>query len=299
MIARRSVQQHAVQRDTATTMGEITSSNSGHTTDEEANKGSDQSEANGRVEHLIGELKLRSAELEGANRELRRVSHYRSLFLARMSHELRTPLTSILGFSEILLDQEELTDTQRRFCKKIQDSGVQLQLSLNQLVDLSRVEAGQTEVFLHEFSLRDTFRETAAALARLAHTRQVGLAYALAPELTTVVSDHGKVRQILYIFLAWALSRSPAETQVSVYAEVSKEGLLRIVIDDKGEPVADLLRVFDPEETTGAQEPDMNVLGIIIGHRLLELMSGRVTLENCAEGGLRAVIELPVGPARG
>ena len=280
-------------------MGEIKGNNPGHTVDEEANNGSVKSEENGRVEHLIGELKLRSAELEGANRELRRISHYRSLFLARMSHELRTPLTSILGFSEILLDQEELTDTQRRFCKKIQDSGVQLQMSLNQLVDLSRVEAGQTEVFLHEFSIRDTFRETAAALARFAHTRQVGLAYALAPELTTVVSDQGKARQILYIFLAWALSRSPAETQVSVYAEVTKEELLRIVINDQGEPVDDLARVFDPEETIGAHEPDMNELGMIIGHRLLELMNGTVTLENLAEGGLRAVIELPVGPTRG
>ena len=69
-----------------------------------------------RVDLLIKELRKRTAELEEANRELRRVSHYRSLFLARMSHELRTPLTSILGFSEILLDQEELTDAQRRFC---------------------------------------------------------------------------------------------------------------------------------------------------------------------------------------
>jgi signal transduction histidine kinase len=83
-----------------------------------------------REERLIDELQKRTAELEEANRELRRVSHYRSLFLARMSHELRTPLTSILGFSEILLDQEELTDTQRRFCQKVQDSGFQLQASL-------------------------------------------------------------------------------------------------------------------------------------------------------------------------
>src|SRR5213075_3169216 len=84
---------------------------------------------NERVELLIDELRKRTAELEEANRELRRVSHYRSLFLARMSHELRTPLTSILGFSEILLDHEPLTETQRRYCQKVQDSGFQLQAS--------------------------------------------------------------------------------------------------------------------------------------------------------------------------
>ena len=107
---------------------------------------------NKSVEDLITELRQRTAELEEANRELRRLSHYRSLFLARMSHELRTPLTSILGFSEILLDQEELSEAQRRFCQKIQNSGFQLQASLNQLVDLSRLEAGQTELFLQAVS---------------------------------------------------------------------------------------------------------------------------------------------------
>src|SRR3982750_1900816 len=113
-----------------------------------------------RVELLIDELRKRTAELEEANRELRRVSHYRSLFLGRMSHELRTPLTSILGFAEILLDYEELSENQRRFCEKIQSSGLQLQTSLNQLVDLSRIEAGQSELFLYEFSLREVLNES-------------------------------------------------------------------------------------------------------------------------------------------
>jgi signal transduction histidine kinase len=163
-----------------------------------------------RVERLIDELRKRTAELEEANRELRRVSHYRSLFLARMSHELRTPLTSILGFTEILLDQEELTDTQRRFCQKVQDSGFQLQASLNQLVDLSRIEAGQTEVFLQEFSLRETLRESCAAAARMAQKQQVKIDYEIAPEITTIVTDQGKLRQTLFNFIAWAVSRSPA-----------------------------------------------------------------------------------------
>jgi signal transduction histidine kinase len=283
-------------------MGETSSSSHDRTKDQEPDEikpGSSPSEANQRVQHLIEQLKLRSAELERANRELRRVSHYRSLFLSRMSHELRTPLTSILGFSEILLDQEQLTETQRRFCKKIQDSGSQLQASLNQLVDLSRLEAGQTELFLQEFSLRDTLRESCAALARFAHVHQVSLEYDLASHVNTVVSDHGKLRQILYNFLAWSLSRSTKGQQVNIYADVVEGASLNIRIDDCGEHVADLARVFDPEETSGAREPDVNELGIIIGHRLLELMSGSVALENRDGGGLRVTIELPAGPAKG
>src|SRR5580765_2896802 len=185
-----------------------------------------------RVEQLIDELRKRTAELEEANRELRRVSHYRSLFLARMSHELRTPLTSILGFSEILLDQEELTDTQRRFCQKVQDSGFQLQASLNQLVDLSRIEAGQTEVFLQEFSLRETLRESCAAAARMAQKQQVKIEYEVAPELTTIVTDQGKFRQVLFNFIAWAVSRSPSGDTVNISVTTTDPNLLRIKIAD-------------------------------------------------------------------
>ncbi|MGH9968690.1 MAG: sensor histidine kinase [Pyrinomonadaceae bacterium] len=257
------------------------------------------SNENERVEQLIEELKLRSAELEEANRELRRVSHYRSLFLARMSHELRTPLTSILGFSEILLDQEELTEAQRRFCKKIQDSGFQLQTSLNQLVDLSRLEAGQTEVFLQEFLLRETLRESCAALARPAQMQRVSLEYDLAPDVTTVVSDQGKLRQILYNFMGWSLSRSSPGQTVSVYADLIDTTLLRLQIDDFGEHVADLSRVFDPEETTATHEANINELGIIIGHRLIYKMNGNITLQNRDAGGLRVLIQLPARPAKG
>lgn len=252
-----------------------------------------------REEQLIDELQKRTAELEEANRELRRVSHYRSLFLARMSHELRTPLTSILGFSEILLDQEELTETQRRFCQKVQDSGFQLQASLNQLVDLSRLEAGHTEVFLQEFSLREVLRESCAAAARMAQKQQVKIDYELAPEITTVVTDQGKLRQTLFNFIAWAVSRSPAGESVKVSAGIDDQNLLSIRVIDNGEPRADLANVFDPEHDTPSHEPNINELGIIIGRKLLELLGGRVSLENLVPRGLQAIIQIPARPLKG
>ena len=251
-----------------------------------------------REARLIDELQERTAELEEANRELRRVSHYRSLFLARMSHELRTPLTSILGFSEILLDQEELTDTQRRFCQKVQDSGFQLQASLNQLVDLSRLEAGQTEVFVQEFSLREVLRESCAAAARMAQKQQVKIDYELAPEITTVVTDQGKLRQTLFNFIAWAVSRSPAGESVKVAVDSDQQGLLSIRVIDNGEPRADLNSVFDPEDGTRSHE-NINELGIIIGRKLLELIGGKVTLENLVPRGLQSIIQIPARPLKG
>jgi len=250
-----------------------------------------------RVAHLIEQLKLRTVELEEANRELRHVSHYRSLFLARMSHELRTPLTSILGFTEILLDQEKLTEAQRGFCQKIQNSGMQLFTSLNQLVDLSRLEVGPAELFLQEFSLPETLRETCAAVGRLAQKREVKIECNPAPNVSTIVSDQGRLRQALYTFLAWAVSRSQEGRCVTVDAE-QLDGFIRIQIDDEGESIKDMLRVFDPEETPRAGKTDLNELGIIVGRRMLEVMKGTVTLENRETAGLRTIIELPAGPPK-
>lgn len=251
-----------------------------------------------RIVHLIAQLQLRTVELEEANRELKHVSHYRSLFLARMSHELRTPLTSILGFTEILLDQEKLTEAQQRFCQKIQNSGMQLLTSLNQLVDISRLEAGPAEVFLHEFSFPETLRETCAAVARQAHKRDVTIETNVEPEISGVVSDQGRMRQVIYTFLAWAVSRSPEGKMVEVEATLTKDGRLKLQIDDSGEPVKDLSRVFDPEDAPRAGKTDLNELGIIVGRRLLELLKGTVKLENRKPGGLRTGIEFPASPPR-
>ena len=247
-----------------------------------------------RIAHLIEQLQQRTVELEDANRELRYVANYRSLFLARMSHELRTPLTSILGFTEILLDQEKLTETQQRFCKKIQSSGMQLLTSLNQLVDLSRLEVGPAEIFLQEFSLHEMLRESCAAVARLAQKQEVTLEYDLPPEITTIVSDQGRLRQILYTFLAWSVSRSRENQVVKTYAELLDGPTLHLRIDDQGEPLKDTLRVFDPEEMPSSGKTDLNELGIIIGKRLLEVMKGSVDLQN-RESGLRTSILIPVG----
>jgi signal transduction histidine kinase len=246
-----------------------------------------------RIADLIEQLQTRTVELEEANRELRQVSHYRSLFLARMSHELRTPLTSILGFAEIMLDQEKLSEPQRRFCQKIQNSGMQLLATLNQLVDLSRLEAGPAELFLQELSFPDTLRETCVAVGRQAQKREVKIECNLEPEVNTIVSDRGRLRQVLYTFLAWAVSRSQEGQQVTVDAKLIEGSSLQVQINDEGESIKDMSRVFDPEDTPRAGKTDLNELGIIVGRRLIELMKGSVTLENRASAGLRTIIELP------
>jgi signal transduction histidine kinase len=262
-----------------------------------ARRSAAMNEQHSHIESLVEELQHRTAELEEANLELLRVGRYRSLFLQRMSHELRTPLTSILGFAEILLDQEKLSDTQRRFCEIIQSSGFQLQSSLNQLVDLSRLEAGQTEIFLHEFSLRETLRESCAAVARLAQKQGATLDCTTSPELVGIVSDEGKLRQVFYNFFAFAIGRSPAGGTVKVTAAPAGKRV-RVEIKDEGEPLEDPARIFMPVDIDAPNErgTNMNELGLVIAHRLLDVLGGGVTLHDRKPKGLTIRLELPSRP---
>lgn len=254
-----------------------------------------------RIEELVEQLREGGRELEDANRELRHVGHYRSLFLARMSHELRTPLTSMLGFAEILIDHERLTEAQRHYCGKIQSSGVQLQASLNQLVDLSRLEAGQSELFLHEFSLREALRESCGAVSRLAKKQEVEINCHPAEDLTTIVSDEGKLRQVLYNFFAHAISRSLPGSVVKVSAETRLPGRFLITIEDEGEPLPDLSRIFEPIDISAPSQSaaSMNELGLVIARRLIDVLGGTIELDSHAPRGLKVSIELPALPTKG
>jgi signal transduction histidine kinase len=251
-----------------------------------------------RIEHLVEELQARTHALEEANRELQRVGRYRSLFLQRMSHELRTPLTSLLGFAEILLEHEALSESQRRYCERIQASGLQLHTSIKQLVDLSRLEAGQTELFLHDFSVREMLRESCAAVGRLAQKQGVQLDCEIAPELGPIVSDEGKLRQVLYNFLAHAIGRSPSGGTVAVRAHLVAADRFVIEITDDGEPLSDPAHIFDPVDidTPSENGTNMNELGLVIAHRLMAALGGDVALDTNEGHGLVVRLTLPTRP---
>jgi signal transduction histidine kinase len=254
-----------------------------------------------QIEQLVEELRARGSALEEANGELQRVARYRSLFLARMSHELRTPLTAILGFSEILLEHENLTEPQQRYCEKIQTSGLKLQSSVKQLVDLSRLEAGQTELFLHEFSVREMLRETCGAVGRLAQKNDVKLDCTTAPECGTIVSDEGKLRQVLYNFFAHAIGRSPEGATVKIDAFKRTSAELCIEISDEGEPLQETAHVFDAIEMDAPNEKgtNLNELGLDIAQRIVAMLDGRIVLDtDAAPHGLTVRLELPAYPTK-
>jgi len=240
----------------------------------------------------IGGLERQKTALEEQVRKLQQVAEYRSAFLARLAHELRTPLTSILGFSEILLTHEELTDTQRGFCERIQNSAHQLQGSLSQLSDLSRLEAGQSELHLEEFSFEDLLREVCLGLARQAQKQNAELHCRVGDALPMFVSDRGKLRQAAYNFLAYAITRSPG-LPVIVSVEKDPAGFL-LKIEDEGESPADCTAFVELDASN--RRAGSSELGLAIARQNIDLLGASLSFQNREPRGLRVVIQLPNAP---
>jgi len=237
-------------------------------------------------------LARRNAELNEANGRLQQLVEYRSAFLAHLAHELRTPLTSILGFSEIMLSQEKLTEAQRGFCERIQNSAQQLQGSLNQLADLSRLETGRSQLQREEFSLADLLRELCASLARHAQKQNVGLDFQTAGTLPRINSDRNKLHQVLDNLLNFAIARSPNGARV--WAEAGNDGNNYLIkIEDEGEPIdptafGDLSLLI---RKSGSSE-----LGLAIARHNIELLGATLSTQNREPRGLQISIRLPTTP---
>ena len=222
-------------------------------------------------------------------RELQQATQYRSLFLSRLAHELRTPLTSILGFSEILLSQEKLTEAQRGFCQRIQSSARQLQSSLNQLSDLARLEAGQTKLSEDNIALGETLRDVMPACVRSAEKKRVKLTVAPNDNVPVVISDRARVRVVIYNLLINAISRSPEGGVVNAEAKAIADGVA-ISITDSGDAIADPSRIgiLEADDNSSAGE-----LGLSIARQNVEILGGAISARN-ADGEVEITVKLPL-----
>jgi signal transduction histidine kinase len=240
----------------------------------------------------VADLRKQYADLQARNQKLKQAAEYRAAFLARLAHELRTPLTSILGFSEILLTQEALTDAQQGFCERIQNSAQQLQLSLNQLTDLSRLEAGQTELLKEEFSLEDLLLEACASLERQARKQNAELRCSGGTSLPMIISDRGRLRQVIYNFLAYAITRSPG-APVLASAEKNADGFV-LKIEDEGESPVDSTAFVELDSSN--RRAGNSELGLAIARENLGLLGASLSVQNRQPRGLQVVIHLPDAP---
>ena len=217
------------------------------------------------------------------------LAEYRARFLSQLAHELRTPLTSILGFSEILLGQEELTEAQRGFCQRIQNSAHQLRAILDQLSDLSRLETGQSELFAEEFKMDGLLCDLATALGRQIQKLGVHLTIEM-PDQLRIVSDRGKLRQALYNLLSYSLTRSPEGGRIKLRASpIPPDLLIKIEGEGASGTTTGALHSRSDENLAGYSE-----IGLAIAKESIDLLGGSLALESSLGRGLRISISLPL-----
>ena len=173
-----------------------------------------------KVEGRTRELQAVNAQLQEALRRVEEVSHHKSEFLANMSHELRTPLNSVIGFSEVLLDQTvgPLHEKQKRYISHIHTSGKHLLTLIDDILDLSKVEAGRLEFRPETFDLREALEGNLTVVAGLASKKHLALSLEVDERLSTLTADPARFKQILYNLLSNAVKFTPADGTVTVSA---------------------------------------------------------------------------------
>jgi two-component system, NtrC family, sensor kinase len=255
-----------------------------------------------KVQERTQELATALAELDEKSRQLEAASRHKSEFLANMSHELRTPLNAILGFSQLLRERVfgELNEKQEEYLDDILGSANHLLALINDILDLSKVEAGQIELQVAPFSLREALERGVVMVRERATRDGVQVVVTDIPDVDTVVGDERRVRQVIFNLLSNAVKFTPVGGEVDVSA-IQVNGEVRVSVSDTGPGIApeDHARIFEEFQQTdaGAAQREGTGLGLALSKRLVELHGGRIWVDSELGHGSTFVFTLPRPPA--
>jgi signal transduction histidine kinase len=230
--------------------------------------------------------------------ELEAASRHKSEFLANMSHELRTPLNAIIGFSQVLRDEMvgSVNEKQAEYLEDIISSGNHLLSLINDVLDLSKVEAGQVELEVHSFSLREALERGVVMVRERATEEGVRVAFAADPDVDVVDGDERRIKQVIFNLLSNAVKFTPAGGEVDVSA-TRVNGEVRVAVADTGPGVLpeDRDRIFEEfqQSETGVGHREGTGLGLALSKRYVELHGGRIWLESELGHGSTFTFALP------
>jgi signal transduction histidine kinase len=241
-------------------------------------------------------------ELQRLYRELETASEHKSEFLANMSHELRTPLNAISGFSQVLREgiAGDVNAKQAEYLDDILTSGNHLLALINDVLDLSKVEAGQVHLVLAPFSMRDALERGLSMVREQATRDGVQVTLHANGGLDTVTGDERRIRQVIFNLLSNAVKFTPRGGLVDVAATQSN-GEVRVSVADTGPGIAaeDLDRIFQEFQQTeaGARHQEGTGLGLALSKRFVEMHGGRIWCDSEVGRGSTFVFSLPVRSA--
>ena len=255
-----------------------------------------------RVVERTSQLGDANSQLAKQNDELARASRMKSEFLARMSHEFRTPLNSIIGFTDLLTEQGEgpLGEAYADYVLHVNEGARHLLVLVNDILDLSRIEAGRIELRHEEFAAGDAVAEVLSVIAPLAEAKKIELAGEVPPALTAF-GDRTRLKQILYNLLSNAVKFTPPAGRVQVTGDLDYSEI-RFCVSDTGIgiPLEQQSAIFEEftqiaPVTSGVKEGAG--LGLTITKRIVELHGGHIWVESAPGEGSRFFFTIPASRA--
>ncbi len=258
------------------------------------------SELAARVNAATEELATQNELLRRQAIQLEQASAAKSQFLANMSHELRTPLNAILGYTNMLLQgvNGELAPPQRRSLTRIDSNGRHLLEIINEILDITRIEAGRMPLHLSEFRLPELIQEVMAELDPIIARSKLAVSAALDPSLPPVYSDRQKVKQIVVNLLSNAL-KFTHEGSVKVLASYEvATATLHIAVEDTGIGIdaihqEKIWEDFQQVDSSPTRAYGGTGLGLSICRRLAAMLDGRISLKSAAAQGSTFTLHLP------
>ena len=255
-----------------------------------------------QVQERTRELAMALGKLDEKTRELEAASDHKSEFLANMSHELRTPLNAISGFSQVLRKQlfGEINEKQAEYLDDILASARHLLALIDDVLDLAKVEAGQIELEVSPFSLREALERGVVIVRERATRDDVRVSLSADPGVDTVTGDERRIRQVVFNLLSNAVKFAPAGSTVDV-AATRVDGEVRVSVSDSGPGIApeDRARIFEEfqQAAAGREQREGTGLGLALSRRLVELHGGHIWVDSEVGKGSTFVFTLPMPPS--
>ena len=259
----------------------------------------------GEITHYVAvkedttELKKMIEDLKSAQKEADRANHAKSLFLSSMSHELRTPLNSILGFSQILMEEKKIPDMEKRldYINKIYRSGRHLLRLINDILDLAKIESGKMDLSIEKTDPFSAVESTLELLQHQAGKKQVTLK-AMAPDLPILIEvDTTRYQQILLNLVSNAIKYNVSGGSVTIDFSIQANESVHINVRDTGRgiPKKYAQRLFDPFDRLGAETSNIQGtgIGLTITKVLVESMNGEISFQSRVGEGTTFTVTFP------
>lgn len=235
------------------------------------------------------------------NIELYKANKIKSEFLANISHEFRTPLNAILGFADIIREKPQVLENQKtkRYAENIIAGGKRLLNMVNDLLDLAKIEAGKMQLHMEDVQVPQLCKSLVASFSPLTKKKKIKVKLVLDDDIPNLLTDAGKIQQILYNFLSNAVKFTPQRGRIEMRVDMLEDKTLRLSVSDTGCGIADAdkEKIFDKfRQTDGSitRQSAGTGLGLTISKDLAAMLAGSVGMDSRLGHGATFWLDIPV-----